>query len=146
MKHQILPTQLLECYAPDGRPRRVSPEQLAAGRQHMEKAFLRLIAVSDRDNYYWVGLHTDLLEIIYLVFLDNLVRDAQGTPLPLARLIEHTYAVLHMCVPANPYSLIRRARRRKGVRRTTMLQRYCWRLYVEGVTDPLADEVICLSK
>lgn len=136
---------MLECIAPGGGSRRVTPEQLAAGRRHLEATFLRLISTPDRDGLYWVGLQTDLLEVVYMVFVDQVVRDEAGTPMTLKCLVDRAFAVLHLYRPHNPYSLIARARRRKGIRRQTMLERYCWQKYVRGIDSPLDSEVVRIS-
>ncbi len=135
----------LECAVPGPTPRRVTDEQMATGRRELGESFVRLLSSRYDDNLYWVGLQTDLLEVVRIVFDDGLVRDRAGVPLPLLHLVRHSCAVLHQYMPRNPYSLMQRARRRKGVRRQTMLERYCWRKYVQGVPDPLADEVLRLS-
>ena len=135
----------LECAVPDPTPRHVTDEQMAAGRRALGESFVRLLSSRYDDNLYWVGLQTDLLEVVRIVFDDGLVRDRSGVPLPLLHLVRHSCAVLHQYMPRNPYSLMQRARRRKGVRRQTMLERYCWRKYVQGIADPLADEVLRLS-
>lgn len=135
----------LECAVPGGTPRHVTDEQMAAGRRSLGESFVRLLSSRYDDNLYWVGLQTDLLEVVRIVFDDGLVRDPVGVPLPLLHLVRHSCAVFHQYMPRNPYSLMQRARRRKGIRRQTMLERYCWRKYVQGVADPLADEVLRLS-
>ncbi len=135
----------IECAAPCPTPRRVTDEQMASGRRELGESFVRLLSSRYDDNLYWVGLQTDLLEVVRIVFDDGLVHDRTGAPLPLLHLVRHSCAVFHQYMPRNPYSLMQRARRRKGLRRQTMLERYCWRKYVQGVADPLADEVLRLS-
>lgn len=134
-----------EC-RPDGSDcRRVSREELAQGRKEMCGRLIALLGVADRDNYYWVEAKSDLIEMAYETWLDGTLRDPQGNPISYAAIARRVFAKLHMPLPRNIYSVAARARARKGITRTTMLDRYCFLRYVRGKDDPLADDIIRLS-
>ncbi|MGM9704378.1 MAG: hypothetical protein ACI3YB_00115 [Prevotella sp.] len=119
----------------------ISAEQREQGLRHMEEAFVRLLDHSDKDNLYWIGSQTDLVEMVYEVYAHGRVRDASGEPLSLHRLVLRTCALLHMYVPTNIYQVASRARRRKGVKSHTFIERYAWQRYVNGVDNPLTCEI-----
>lgn len=136
----------MEWCAAGGDRRVVTPEQLAAGRKHLEEVFVKMLGIREDENKYWVGFQTDLVELVRLAWEAQLVRNADGTPASMAALVSKVFAALHMVEPANPYSVVARARRRKGVFRQTLLERYCWLKYVKGVENPLDQEIVAISK
>jgi len=116
-------------------------EQLAAGRKAMEAAFVALLAIDERENIYWTGSQTDLVELARVAYEGGIVRDAQGSPVPFTKLVRAVFAKLHTVAPYNPYNAAALAQRRKGVRRSTLLERFCWLKYIAGHDNPLSAEL-----
>lgn len=115
--------------------------QLAEGRKIMEDTFAALLGIDERENIYWTGSLTDLVELARVAYEGGAVRDSQGCPLPFAKLVNTVCAKLHICPPYNPYNAAARARQRKGVRGCTMLERFCWQKFVGGKDNPIFSEL-----
>lgn len=124
-----------------GGPHSMTPQQLAAGRQHMVEAFLRVMSCGDTDSLYWLGTQTDLIEIVYLIFTLRIMHHADGRPCSFGYLTRRACAVLHTPAPANPSMVAQKALSRKGVRQSTMAERYAWKKCVMGIEEPLAEEI-----
>ena len=115
--------------AQGGNPRNLTNEQLMAGRRHLVESL------------YWLGTQTDLIEIVYLIYTLRIMRDAEGHPCTLGYLVRRACAVLHTPAPCNPSTVVQRALSRKGIRQTTMVERYAWQKCVAGIENPLKEEV-----
>lgn len=124
----------------------VSDEQRRQGRKELTLRLLFFLNVADRDNYYWLGSQIDLAEMAYEAWLQGTVCDPTGHPLPFMVIARRLFAKLHMPLPYNVYATAARARQRKGVVRDTLLNRYCYLRFTKGVADPIAREVVKLSK
>lgn len=116
-------------------------QQLAEGRKIMEDSFVALLGIDERENIYWTGSLTDLVEIARVAYEGGAMRDSRGCPLPFAALVRAVCAKLHICPPYNPYNAAARARQRKGVRSSTMLERFCWQKFVGGNDNPIFSEL-----
>lgn len=123
----------------------VSDEQRLEGRKEMALRLLFFLHVADRDNYYWTGSQIDLAEMAYHAWVHGSVRNKAGHPLPLKAIARRLFAKLHMPMPCNLYATVARARKRKGIVRDTLLNRYCYLRFTKGVTDPIGREVLKLS-
>jgi len=120
---------------------RLTNEQLAEGRKHMKDAFARLLAANEKDDIRWMGTQTDLMELAYLAYESGEMRDERGFPLTLAQLVREACNKLHVRQPYSPYNAAARARRRKGVRCHTLLERFCWLKFVAREDNPLTSEL-----
>lgn len=118
-----------------------SAEQLVEGRKIMENTFVRLITAPADKQSRWVGTQSDLMELVYMAYESGAVRDKCGCPLSMAKLAGRACRRLHVKPPYNCYHAAARARQRKGVRRHTLVERFCWLKYVAGVDDPLSGEL-----
>lgn len=119
----------------------LTDEQLTAGRKAMENAFVALLDIDEKENIYWMGSQTDLVELARVAYEGGIVRDRWGSPVPFAKLVKAVCAKLHTVAPYNPYNAAALALRRKGVRRSTLLERFCWLKYVAGQDNPLSMEL-----
>lgn len=122
-------------------PRNLTNEQLMTGRQHLVESFIKLMSCGDEDSLYWLGTQTDLIEIVYLIYTLRIMRDGEGHPCTLGYLVRRACAVLHTPAPCNPSTVVQRALSRKGIRQTTMVERYAWQKCVAGIENPLEEEV-----
>lgn len=90
----------------------------------VERDFLRLYNAPEDAVPAWRGSKTDLIEMAYLAYVDGLVCDADGQPLPLRQIVGAVCRRLRLSTPSNPSSLALRALRRKGVKQRSVLERY----------------------
>jgi hypothetical protein len=86
----------------------------------------RMFKVKPEDNLHWKGLKTDLIEMTYYLFCEGSVRDDTGFIASFRYLVNHICSNMHVVVPRNPSAYINRARRIKGIRRTSLIERYMW--------------------
>lgn len=107
----------------------------------MARQFKELLERPDRDNLYWMGTKTDLVDLVHEVYMTESIVDGQGRPFGFVRILERACAVLHVVMPCNPYSMAFNARNRKGVRQTSMFSRFCWMMYNRKNGHPLKDMV-----
>lgn len=120
-------------------------EQERKAMKQMVQEFFGRLQTNDNDDFYWVGTQVDLMEMIYIIWQQDIVRDGFGCPSSLKALTRIFCDRLHMPEPYNLYAAARRARQRKGVNIGTLLNRYCWMIYVKKEPHPLNDEIIQLS-
>ena len=114
---------------------RVTREQISESRLRLEQEFLQLIHAEAP--LLWKGSVTDLMELVYLVYVNGNFRDADGYPLSMVELTRRACTALCMPVPDNPYALAARAMNRKGLKRQPLLDRYAWLYCVAGIEHPL---------
>lgn len=112
-------------------------EQRAEARKKLAAQFADLLERSPAENIYWMETVTDLMDLSHEVYLTESMLDADGRPFGFMRIVKRACAVLHVPLPANPYSMAFNARNRKGVRQTSMFSRYCWQMYSKGKANPL---------
>lgn len=120
---------------------KLTNEQLTEGRKAMENAFVALLNIDEKDNIYWTGSQTDLVELARVAYDGGIIRDKNGSPVSFAKLVKAVCAKLHTVAPYNPYNAAQLALRRKGVRNSTLLERFCWLKYVAGQDNPLSSEL-----
>ena len=116
-------------------------EQRAEARKRLAAQFADLLERSPAENIYWMETVTDLMDLSHEVYLTGFLTDGQGRPFGFKRLVKRACAVLHVTLPANPYSMAFNARNRKGVRQTSMFSRYCWQMFFRGSKRPLREMV-----
>lgn len=119
----------------------LTDKQLAEGRKALESTFVALLSIDEKENIYWTGSLTDLVEIARVAYEGGIVRDTSGCPMSFAKLVKAVCAKLHMPAPYNPYNAAARARQRKGVKNYTMLERFCWQKFVGGKANPIVSEL-----
>lgn len=112
-------------------------EQRREAREKLAHDFSELLGRSPAENLYWMETVTDLMDLSHEVYMTELLLDSQGRPFGFMRLVKRACAVLHVTLPANPYSMAFNARNRKGVRQTSMFSRYCWLMHFKGKDNPL---------
>ncbi len=112
-------------------------EQRQRAKEKLVAQFAELLGRSPAENIYWMETVTDLMDLSHVVYLTGLMTDGQGRPFGFRRIVERACAVLHVPLPANPYSMAFNARNRKGVRQTSMFSRYCWLMYSTDSTNPI---------
>ena len=112
-------------------------EQRQRAKEKLVAQFAELLGRSPAENIYWMETVTDLMDLSHVVYLTGLITDGQGRPFGFRRIVERACAVLHVPLPANPYSMAFNARNRKGVRQTSMFSRYCWLMYSSESANPL---------
>ncbi|MCR4919408.1 MAG: hypothetical protein K5928_06305 [Prevotella sp.] len=85
----------------------------------------QLLLASDDGRSRWTGSKADLYEAIYVAWDTHLIRDeATGSPMLLKQMMVRVCRLMSVAVPANPYSMARRAARRKGVKAASYMERY----------------------
>lgn len=120
------------------------PQLKEAKRRMVGEFFNRLKA--DDDSLYWTGTQRDLMELVHIVWRSDIVRGGYGEIPTLKELTKKLFDSVHMPVPSNPYQVAYKAAQRKGVRGTTMLNRYCWRYYIAKRKYPLGDEIVQIDE
>lgn len=90
----------------------------------------------------WSGSQSDLMEMVYTVYISGLRRDDSGSLMTLTALTKSYFGMMHIKCPSNPHALASRARNRKGSRCSTMLERFCWKHYVKGSRQALIDMIM----
>lgn len=103
----------------------------------MAGQFTEILERSRGGNIYWTGTKTDLVELIYEVFTAGSLTDSQGRPCSFVAMVAKACSILHVTPPANPYSLIQKARLRKGIRQQSFFSRYCYMLLRKRKHNPL---------
>lgn len=103
----------------------------------MVEQFHEILERSQGGGIYWAGTKTDLIELTYEMFTAGTMTDALGRPCSFIAIVEKVCSILHVTQPANPYSLIQKARVRKGIRQQSFFSRYCWMLMRKGKRNPL---------
>ena len=83
-----------------------------------------LLHHSPSEGLVWLSNRTDLMEMIYMLYEQESVRDADGKAMAFTALLRRFCAILHQTYPCNPYSYLRSASRRKGFKVMPLLQRY----------------------
>lgn len=112
-------------------------EQCRHAMNEMARQFAELLAHSPAENLYWMESKTDLMDLSHEVYLSEKLVDGQGRPYSFGRLVQRACAVLHVPLPANPYSMAFNARNRKGVKQTSLFSRYCWLMFTKKSSHPL---------
>lgn len=123
------------------RPCILTDEQRRQGRKIMENIFVGLLCADDGERMNWTGTQTDLVELAYVAYLGGVVREGDGSPATFASLVRRIFRKLNAREPYNLYNMAARARRRKGMRRHTLTERFCWQKFVAGVDNPLSEEI-----
>lgn len=103
----------------------------------MVEQFQEILERSRGGNIYWTGTKTDLVELTYEMFALGNPIDAHGCPCSFVSMVAKVCSILHVVPPGNPYSLVRSARYRKGVKQQSFFSRYCWMLFRKRHRNPL---------
>lgn len=113
------------------------------GRMMMVEWLLDIITTDD-ENIYWTGSMTDLAELVYYLYEKKFMRDGYGYPLSYKCLVKQCFAFFHVAEPTNPFTIAARARRRKGIKQPSLLERFCWLHFRAGKIRPLDEEVVVI--
>lgn len=111
-------------------------ERRSAHRQMIEQ-FSAVLERSQGGNIYWTGTKTDLVELTYEMFACGGLTDSQGRPCSFVAMVAKVCSILHVTPPGNPYSLVRSARVRKGMKQQSFFSRYCYMLIRKHKRNPL---------
>ncbi len=84
----------------------------------------------------WMGTRTQLFEMIYLVYVEDMILTDDGRPLSLTALASLTCLRFGERLTANPCAYIYKSRARKGTRSRTFFDSYCL-YFCEGLAEPL---------
>ncbi len=87
-----------------------------------------LLSHTNEEQLRWNGTRSDLMEALYVVFCTGLLEDDEGCQLHFSHIVSRACSLLHVVPPRNPYETAARARRRKGLNRSTFMRRYELRL------------------
>lgn len=120
-------------------------EQLTYVKRRLMGALLPLAHPNSGKKYRWCGSSTDLIELIYLIYREQLLTDKHGYPLPLKALTTLFCTRLQVHIPHNPTQTALRAQARKGYKRASLIERYRRLMFDEGCTAPLQHELSCLD-
>lgn len=135
----------IACPVPQSLYRCITPEQRAEGMNRMIDDAMCLLHIDFRDNAYWTGSKTDLMELVTMLQLSGRIVGADGRPASLKFLATQIFARLHLALPYNIYQLASASTRRKGRMCSPLWLRYCRDMYLLGNRWPLKDCVLKLS-
>ena len=116
-------------------PVRVTRELLSEALPLLEQEFAALLR--SKGLFLWRGSTTDLMELVYHIYVNGNFRDESGYPVSLIALATHTCQFFGVPLPDNPYALAIRAKNRKGVKCPSMLHRFAFLRCIVGVSNPL---------
>lgn len=125
----------------DSFARTLSRDQRRQARQLMVEQFRDVLQRSRGGNIYWTGSKTDLIELTYEMFAYGDPTDAQGRPCSFVSMVAKVCSILHIVPPGNPYSLVRSARFRKGIKQQSFFSRYCFMLFRKHLRNPLHESL-----
>lgn len=119
----------------------LSRDQRRQAHRLMVEQFREILERSRGGNIYWTGSKTDLIELTYEMCACGNLTDAQGRPCSFVSMVAKVCSILHIVPPGNPYSLVRSARVRKGVKQQSFFSRYCWMLFEKHLRNPLHESL-----
>ena len=102
--------------------------------QEMQQFVMELIDGGDGGSLRWQSTTTDLVELVSDVYTVCDVKDARGCDLTFAYMVEMVCRTLVKPVPRNPRSYAYRAKMRKSMRQSSLLDR--WVLMKINGLDP----------
>lgn len=117
--HQIFAGQLTND------PRSMSIEHLHNMRLSLVGEVTALLNRDASEGLRWHGTRRDLLEALHTAYFYGRIVDADGQLLSFLEIVKRSYDILHLPCPHNPWSIVVRAKNRKGMRQTTFFERYC---------------------
>lgn len=88
-------------------------------------------------NAVWCGTRTDLVELTYVAWKSNTFFDNHGKYISFHDMVEHVFKTLHCQRVSNPYSMMYRARKKKGVFGMSVIDRYVNLMASGGITNPM---------
>jgi len=97
-------------------------EQVALER--LQQDMMRLVNATEEGSLEWLGGKVDLMEGLYLLYIYNKVEDELGRPMTFAAIVSRACRVLRLPTPSNARAYVQKAKHRKGIRQTPLLQRY----------------------
>ena len=77
-----------------------------------------------REAYTWRGTHTELLEMVYIVYVEEWFTTMRGTPPTFKQLAALIFDCFGCQLPSNPYAYINKSRTRKTHLRQHFLDTY----------------------
>jgi len=84
----------------------------------------RLVKATEEGSLEWLGGKVDLMEGLYLLYVYNRVLDEQGRPMLFRDLVRRACRTLRLSVPTNASAYVHKAKLRKGIRQTPLIDRY----------------------
>lgn len=121
----------------DGRPAHVKAQQEREARRHLAESMAYVLRLPPANRVRWRGTKTDLMEAVHTTWLQGILLDSQGRYATLADLCALACAKLGVALPRNPRSNVRKAERRKGIRQTTLGERYTRLMFHDKRKDPI---------
>lgn len=115
----------------------LSRDERRSARRLMAEQFHTILERSRGGNIYWTGTKTDLMELTYEMFTAGTLTDSQGRQCSFISTVGTVCSILHVTPPSNPYSMLRKARCRKGLRQQSFFSRYCWLLIRKRKQNPI---------
>lgn len=85
----------------------------------------------------WCGTMTDLAELTSIAYNSRGFTAPDGRLLSFNRMYAHVCSVLHCRQASNPYSMVSRARNRKGVFNLSVIDRYINLILDGGIVNPM---------
>lgn len=98
--------------------------------------FKIILQSSASTGYQWCGTMTDLMELTHIAWLSGDFRLGDGRQMQFCQMTVKVCRVLHCNVSNNPYNLVRKAAIRKGVKSTSVMERYII-LTSKGLKNPM---------
>ena len=128
--------ELIQCQ--DLNDQAMKKQTMNTAKAHMEQALTEILRqTGDGTGMRWTGTQTDLVEMLYTVYLDGIFIDDKGCPETFASLVRRVCRTLHVNGPKNPRAVAYIARSRKGFHQRPFLERYSAMLYRNHVVEPL---------
>lgn len=108
--------------------------------------FFVLMRVSDNRGWQWRSTLTDLAELTHMAWTTGQFTDERNRPLTFTAMFDHVCRVLGCRRVKYPSSLVERARRRKGIRAVSVIERYTDQYELCHVRNPMKLDIKCVRK
>ena len=97
-------------------------------RKDVKKILGRMINTT-QSKLKWIGTQAKLMEIVYMLWLTELIVNERGKKATLKEITELIFTVLNKKVPQNPTKVINSLRNRKEPEKTSILIKVLQHLY-----------------
>lgn len=112
--------------------------RMKKARERLTEEFTGLLGISPEAGARWNSSIADLMEAAHIAYTQGTIRDCYGQTCLFGELVTQACRRLHIREPRNARVKAYTARNRKGVRRSPLIDRYCWQMFEEHVDRPLA--------
>ncbi len=101
-------------------------------RRRITEDLIGLLEAARHGGATWPGSRRDLMEAAHIAYESGRMRQEDGHPRTFADIVDEACRAFNVTPPRNPRSCALRAMARKGVKRSSLVERY---MYLEGKAD-----------